>query len=835
MSTLLRPLVTLAYWAEDQLDWLFWNPVFPAQILLMLLAAWGLVGADLGIERLFWNESFSVQFGCGLGVGMLFGAVLFVWYLLDRPGRFAACVAPPAAFRKPAAWRSLFPSTNREVRRVGACLLWAMPVLLVVIVVGSAAAVATRYADAPDGLYPHFKSRLFLAPFAAGYLMGMALAFLLYWLDERRGVRGDIARSRFFGWLFATRVGRAPSCRIPLHAISLYLVIFAGLFLAIFLVIVAVQNESTPGRVATSPVVYVCLLLILLTLLYGFWSFHVRLGLLTLLLVVGGLAAWNSSTVFPAAAYKVRFPGLDAYADHRVDLTQLTPDGYPTDAREKPARPLIQDEAVLRAIHDRWRKAHPTGTTKPKIALVAVSGGGIRAAVWTAVVLEGLEHGLPGDPAAGKAAFRDHIRLFTGASGGMVGATLYVADFSRDPADYPDRGQPAPTPADADLGLDLLSGTVGEESLLPTIQTTVLRDFGMNLFAPPWRAVAHDRGRTLEEKWALNARMRGYGPPGTTATELAQLRAGGKRLSPFDRTFADLWAKEAAGERPSLIYSPMMVEDSRRLLVSNLDLAELAEAAGPRPQRSNDPKRGSFSAAGHPGRPDATDRPDRPEGKYSRSGVEFFKLFPKAQDTFAVATAARMSATFPVVTPAVSLPTDPPRRLVDAGYFDNYGVDLAAVWMLRNRQALLRYTGGVAVIEVRAFPLQDRGLRFDPEDPDQAAAGGLLTDAVGAVSAPLRAVLRARSNAAYHRNNELLATLDEAFNPRGPATPFFKPFVFELTSDAALNWYLSSEGKKQIAGQFFALDGNGKRTGSLAPGMDTEVTALKEWFGSGGQ
>ena len=76
-----------AFWCEDQFTWLFRNPVFPVQILLMLLASWGLLGADLGVERLFWSEIWAVQLGCGLAVGMLFGVVLFVWYLLDRPRR----------------------------------------------------------------------------------------------------------------------------------------------------------------------------------------------------------------------------------------------------------------------------------------------------------------------------------------------------------------------------------------------------------------------------------------------------------------------------------------------------------------------------------------------------------------------------------------------------------------------------------------------------------------------------------------------------------------------------------------------------------------------------
>ena len=44
-----------------------------------------------------------------------------------------------------------------------------------------------------------------------------------------------------------------------------------------------------------------------------------------------------------------------------------------------------------------------------------------------------------------------------------------------------------------------------------------------------------------------------------------------------------------------------------------------------------------------------------------------------------------MSATFPFASPAVSLPMDVPRRVVDAGYYDNYGVDLATSWIYVNQ------------------------------------------------------------------------------------------------------------------------------------------------------
>ena len=105
-----------------------------------------------------------------------------------------------------------------------------------------------------------------------------------------------------------------------------------------------------------------------------------------------------------------------------------------------------------------------------------------------------------------------------------------------------------------------------------------------------------------------------------------------------------LYPMEKAGRIPSLVLSPMMVEDGRRLLISNLDLDALTANEGP----LIGPEKGQGRTAS---RKDA--RPTL------CSAVEFFRLFPKAHPTFRVGTAVRMNATFPYVSPVLNLPTDP--------------------------------------------------------------------------------------------------------------------------------------------------------------------------------
>src|SRR5262249_43403486 len=123
---------------------------------------------------------------------------------------------------------------------------------------------------------------------------------------------------------------------------------------------------------------------------------------------------------------------------------------------------------------------------------------------------------------------------------------------------------------------------------------------------------------------------------------------------------------------------------ARRLIVSNLDLYEITEAHAERLS------------------PETNLSSPRQSRLLSLSALEFARLFPHAS-AFKVGTAARMNRSFPFVSPGVSLPTRPPRRVVDAGYFDNYGVNVAALWLYRHREAVRRYTSGVVVVEVRAY------------------------------------------------------------------------------------------------------------------------------------
>src|SRR5207245_1152127 len=112
-----------------------------------------------------------------------------------------------------------------------------------------------------------------------------------------------------------------------------------------------------------------------------------------------------------------------------------------------------------------------------------------------------------------------------------------------------------------------------------------------------------------------------------------------------------------------IVFSPMMIEDGRQLLISNLDLGH-----------GRDGK--LLPTVMTRGRHVSYNNDGKELQDVSLSGLEFFRLFPEAWKTFLIASAVRMNASFPYVSPAVNLPSDPPRRVVDAGYYDNYGIQI---------------------------------------------------------------------------------------------------------------------------------------------------------------
>lgn len=444
------------------------------------------------------------------------------------------------------------------------------------------------------------------------------------------------------------------------------------------------------------------------------------------------------------------------------------------DATEKSSKP------------DRASVQSTPSTQHPKLVIVTVSGGGIRSSIWTLRVLSELERRIPG--------ITSNIRLVTGASGGMVGAAAYVSALEPPARDH----HPSTTYSQK---LDLLIKQFRGGMLPEVVAQLVFGDIPSMYW--PFRTET-DRGEVLEAAWIRHTDRLG---PGS---------------SPLARPFRTLGIGEWTGWRPSLIFTPMCVEDGRRVFISNLELDFAPRNYGYLLLPDGDRK---ISSKGRSIQSDVGDYYDI----FSLSAIEFFRLFPKADD-FRVSTGARMSAAFPLVSPAVALPTNPPRRIVDAGYYDNYGVNLAAVWMFEVRDWLSENTSGVVIVQIRDWQGEKDRRELRPETivPRSGLARTLRRQsawidwaceqgetlghriALGYewLTSPLKGAETSRRAMMSYRNDEQLEVLSNLLNTKAkgsdrfPGVGFFTTVVFECPKEVSLSWSITAREFQDIMNGF---------------------------------
>lgn len=179
-----------------------------------------------------------------------------------------------------------------------------------------------------------------------------------------------------------------------------------------------------------------------------------------------------------------------------------------------------------------WRGTDAADAGRP-LVLVAASGGGIRAAYWTAAVLAQLE---------AVAGFREHLFAISGVSGGSLGAATYLA-LRRQQLDG--------------IAVDLprrVRAVLAQDFLSPVVAGLLFPDLAQRFlpFPVPWA----DRQRFLELAWE------------------AALGEAGDR---FREPFAALHAGDVGRRLPSLLLNATLVETGQRAIVSDLALDDFPD------------------------------------------------------------------------------------------------------------------------------------------------------------------------------------------------------------------------------------------------------------------
>ena len=553
---------------------------------------------------------------------------------------------------------------EREIKASG--YFWrTFPVLTLVYVIG-----ALRFKFEPGVVTKYAHGWVSVAGYALGVAFVLVMSYVIVPAIWQWTLAAPMRKT-------VKAVVRASEDNVPLHG---YATIVAGV-LTVTYIALAIWVPPIPSATA------ICILLSIVIMAYGFVRFTAR-NLSFLVFVLAVLLSGFINVTFPN---KHRYPEFGAAAYEK-------PATIPEDGGAPNSNLIDNDEAF-----EAWLRNATHGTEKPRLALVSAGGGGIRAAVWTTSVLNRLTADIP--------EFPKHLRVITGASGGMVGAAYYVASL--------------PPTAAKERKLSEMAA----DSLEPVALSLALRDVPA-LFMPMY---FNDRGVALEQAWQRNAKV--------MTTKLGALAAG-----------------EREGWRPSLIFTPMFVEDGRRAVISNLELSFLARNEGPQ-------------IAG--------------ASLYSRPAVELQRVLPSIAD-LSIASVARMNASFPYVSPAAEVPTEPRRHVVDAGYWDNYGVSVSVAWLARNFEQIAKNTSGVVLIQIRDVVQQPENV-----DASRPRKPGLPLAGFGEFVAPIVGAFRARDSIMILRNDNDVQQIAKAFAGKTNDSQFFTTVVFENPEPSPLSWSLT--------------------------------------------
>jgi hypothetical protein len=242
---------------------------------------------------------------------------------------------------------------------------------------------------------------------------------------------------------------------------------------------------------------------------------------------------------------------LGQQADHSLRPSRLV---------DKDASPTAYAAPTVQAHFAQWRQELVKPSDGP-VFLIAASGGGLRAAYWTATLLAAMD-----DRTCGQ--FGNHVFAVSGVSGGSLGLAAYLAQRkvwgAREDADT------CPTGRAAEMRYFL------RRDFLGPVAGSLLFAEGVQAFVP-FTYLRQERGNTLSDAWAQ-------------AWQATFDGDNGKLLQrPFREVFA---VGPGFGSGPAIFLNSAGVETGRRVIASNVELGSMladplfvSEAAGgARPQ-----------------------------------------------------------------------------------------------------------------------------------------------------------------------------------------------------------------------------------------------------------
>lgn len=341
--------------------------------------------------------------------------------------------------------------------------------------------------------------------------------------------------------------------------------------------------------------------------------------------------------------------------------------------------------------------------------------------------------------------------IITGSSGGVIGASYY-----RELALQKSKG------GLIDLNNPTYLENISKDNLNPIIFSFLVSDLFVRYQSFEYGGFRYkkDRGYAFEQQLNKN-------------TEYV-----------LDKPLAAYLLPEQQAVIPMLFIAPTIINDGRKLFIS--------------------PHSVSYMTSSNVYGKDSLD----PEIK----GIDYQRFFEAQKaNNLRFLSALRLGASFPYITPNVTLPSDPPMEIMDSGISDNFGISDALHFLYVFKDWISANTSGVVIVAIR-----------DSED-DEPIEKNLGNSFFQRIFTPISSIYNNLGNIQDINNDNLIEQAQSWFDNDLDCIEFeyISRSIFERSAEeesehtnkriqeeaierASLNWRLTSREKRNIQRNFYS-------------------------------
>jgi len=518
---------------------------------------------------------------------------------------------------------------------------------------------------------------------------------------------------------------------------------YIGIILLFLYVLGFLPWAISDGVIGTPVAIFVLMLIMMLLSAFSYFTFLLdkyRIPLITAVVVLFGVMY----TVFPV--------------DHYFELQVVE--------KQEDRQPVRIDEAIDARIKN-WEQNNPERKERePVVVIICAAGGGIQAAAWTATVLTGLNDNVD--------HFGESIHLISSTSGGSVGSMFFLDSFGKNGRPIPNTDERLPR---AESGTMLKTSAI--QKMIDALDASPKEDFNAVVTAAHessleeigWALVYHDTfrwgfpilrfgNRFKDRAWALERVWEEKRAP-ILQTAKRTPDKDQKLVASVSGNISEWMYQARRGVLPGVVFNSTVTDDGSLLAITTLDFPQInVDDANPPKYTFEFPE--SESKEKLPLGVQTSRFHDRTfhkvYGKNFGGGQKYSGKQIESVDLEKV-TAARLSATFPYITPIARarytedrLTVPPSWHLADGGLYDNLGVMAAVEWLrvALNGESLHRKDDSeetkrpvakILVVQIVSFPPGD-----EEEDP-YSGNGGWINATFG----PLNGYLKVRTTSQVSR------------------------------------------------------------------------------------